>query len=82
MADGRPAPIVANALSSSTVFGELAALDPEPRAATVEAIENCTLLRLDGQDLYELMASNKEVTRGIVRVLCEYTRTNLARANQ
>ncbi|MBT4161945.1 MAG: cyclic nucleotide-binding domain-containing protein [Gammaproteobacteria bacterium] len=62
------------------VFGELAALDPEPRAASVQAIEDCTLLRLDGESLYDLMSGNKEVTRGIVQVLCDYTRQNLARA--
>ena len=55
------------------VFGELAALDPEPRAASVEALEDCTLLRLDGESLYDLMSGNKEVTRGIVKVLCDYT---------
>ncbi|MFT7220231.1 MAG: CRP-like cAMP-binding protein [Candidatus Azotimanducaceae bacterium] len=64
------------------VFGELAALDPEPRAASVEALEDCTLLRLDGESLYDLMSGNKEVTRGIVQVLCDYTRQNLARANK
>ncbi len=67
-------------LGSRTVFGELAALDPEPRAATVEAVEDCNLLRLDGESLYELMSGNKDVTRGIIQVLCEYTRTNLALA--
>jgi len=64
------------------VFGELAALDPKPRAASVQALEDCTLLRLDGESLYDLMSGNKEVTRGIVHVLCDYTRQNLARANK
>ena len=64
------------------VFGELAALDPEPRSASVQALEDCTLLRLDGESLYDLMSGNKEVTRGIVHVLCDYTRQNLARANK
>lgn len=63
-----------------TVFGELAALDPEPRAASVEALEDCTLLRLEGESLYDLMTGNKEVTRGIVHVLCNYARRNLALA--
>ena len=67
-------------LGERTVFGELAALDPEPRAASVEAVEDCTLLRLGGESLYDLMSGNKEVTRGIIQVLCEYTRTNLALA--
>ena len=60
------------------VFGDLAALDPEPRAASVQALEDCTLLCLEGESLYELMAGNKEVTRGIVHVLCGYARQNLA----
>ncbi len=65
-----------------SVFGEISALDPEPRAATVEAIDDCTLLRLEGEALYDLMAGNKEVTRGIVKVLCDHARTNLALARQ
>ena len=68
-------------LGERGAFGDLAALDPEPRAASVEAIEDCTLLRLEGESLYELMAASKEVTRGIVRVLCGYARQNLAREN-
>ena len=67
---------------SRTVFGELAALDPEPRAASVAAVEDCTLLRIDGESLYDLMSGNREVTRGIMHVLCGYTRQNLNRANQ
>ena len=67
-------------LGSRAVFGELAALDPEPRAASVEAVEDGTLLRLDGESLYDLMSGNKEVTRGIVHVLCDYARRNLALA--
>jgi CRP-like cAMP-binding protein len=67
-------------LGGRAVFGELAALDPEPRAASVEALEDCTLLRLEGENLYDLMSGNKEVTRGIVKVLCDYARRNLALA--
>lgn len=67
-------------LGNRAVFGELAALDPEPRAASIEALEDCTLLRLDGESLYDLMSGNREVTRGIIRVLCDYTRKNLALA--
>lgn len=66
-------------LGKRAVFGDLAALDPEPRSASVQAIEECTLLKLEGESLYELMAGNKEVTRGIIHVLCDYVRQNLAR---
>ncbi len=65
-------------LGSRAVFGELSALDPEPRAASVQALEDCTLLKLEGEMLYELMAINRELTRGIIHVLCDYARTNLA----
>lgn len=65
-------------LGNRAVFGELAALDPEPRAASIEALEDCTLLKLEGEALYDLMSGNKEVTRGIVHVLCDLARTNLA----
>lgn len=64
-------------LGSRAVFGELAALDPEPRAASVQALEDCTLLKLEGETLYELMAINKELTRGIIHVLTNLARTNL-----
>jgi CRP/FNR family cyclic AMP-dependent transcriptional regulator len=67
---------------SRTVFGELTALDPEPRAANVKALEDCVLQRLDGESLYELISGNKEVTRGIIQVLCEYTRQHLALARE
>jgi len=53
-----------------------------PRTANVEALEDCTLLRLGGESLYELMSSNKEITRGIIQVLCGYTRNNLALATK
>ncbi len=66
-------------LGNRAVFGDLAALDPEPRAASVQAVEDCTLLRIEGESLYELMAGNREVTRGIVHVLCNYARQNLVR---
>ena len=62
------------------VFGELAALDPEPRAASVQALEDCTLLRLGGESFYDLESGNKQMTLGIARVLCGYPRQNLAHA--
>jgi|TARA_Y100000310_G_scaffold311021_1_gene356885 CRP-like cAMP-binding protein len=69
-----------NILGTRAVFGEMAALDPEPRAASVEALEDCTLLQLEGESLYEMMADNRDLTRGIIKMLCEYARTNLSLA--
>ena len=67
-----------NVLGSRAVFGQMAALDPEPRAASVEALEDCTLLKLEGEALYDIMAENRDLIRGIVKTLCGYARTNLS----
>ena len=53
------------------VFGELAALDPEPRSATIVAgAEPVHLLRLEREELFDLMTEHVEVAYGIVRFLC------------
>ena len=57
------------------VFGELAALDPEPRAASVTAVEPTQLFKLSSAQLFELMSDHMGVTRGIVRVLCQRVRS-------
>ncbi len=61
-------------LEERTVFGELAALDPEPRAATITALEDCHLFKLEEAPLYDLMSEHVEVVRGIIRVLCRRMR--------
>ncbi len=61
-------------LGRREVFGELAALDPEPRMATITALEDTDLFRLDEGPLYDLMAEQIEVVRGIIRVLCQRMR--------
>ncbi len=62
-------------LGSREIFGELAALDPEKRSASVTAIEDTVLFRLDERTLYEMMAENQSLTRGIIRILCRRLRT-------
>ncbi|MDM8524391.1 cyclic nucleotide-binding domain-containing protein [Desulfococcaceae bacterium HSG8] len=61
-------------LGEKTVFGELAALDPEPRMATITALQDTQLFRLDQGPLYDLMSEHIEVVRGITRVLCQRLR--------
>jgi len=58
-----------NHLEESDVFGEMALLDPEPRLASVTAVEATHLFRLDQAPFYELMAERPEVAIGILRVL-------------
>ena len=61
-------------LGERDIFGELAILDPEPRVASVTAIEDTRLFRIDQHALYELMAEHVEVAYGIIRVLCRRLR--------
>lgn len=57
-------------MSKGELFGELALLDAEPRSATVTALSDATLFRLDQDDFYDLMEERPEVLRNIMRVLC------------
>jgi CRP-like cAMP-binding protein len=61
-------------LGNRDIFGEMAALDPEPRSATVTAEEETHLFKLRHDVLYELMADHIDVARGIIRVLCQRLR--------
>jgi len=67
-------------LKDKSVFGELAVLDPEPRSASITAITDTHLLRLDQEAFLELMAGNMEVVRGVLAVLCDRIREKLLEA--
>ena len=56
-------------LGPGTTVGELAALVPEPRSASVTALEPSTLLRIDKPVLDELLADRPELTTGIIAAL-------------
>lgn len=50
-------------------LGEMALLDGAPRSAAATAIEETTLLEIDQDDFFEVLAANPEITRGIMRLL-------------
>ena len=56
-------------LGSKGIFGEMAALDPEPRSASVTAIDETRLLRLDHETLFDELLGNSELAQGVVRFL-------------
>jgi ATP:ADP antiporter, AAA family len=64
-------------LKDRSVFGELAVLDPEPRSASITAVTDTHLLRLDSEAFLELMSGNMEVVRGVMSVLCDRIREKL-----
>jgi ATP:ADP antiporter, AAA family len=61
-------------LNSRDFFGELSLLDAEPRSASVTALEDSLLLRIDQHAFYEIMADRMEVIREIMRILCSRLR--------
>lgn len=65
-------------LGPGEVVGELAALDPEPRTATVRAVTDCHLLYLDRELLFELMSERLDVAQGVVRFLIRRYRSSIA----
>jgi len=67
-------------LGEKDVFGELALLDAEPRNASVTAVEETYLLRLDQTTFYELISDYPEVLRGIIRVLSQRLRETTRRS--
>lgn len=56
-------------------FGELAALDPEPRSASVTATEDTLLLRIDREPLLELLGSQPTIMRSVLRTVCRRLRS-------
>lgn len=62
-------------LGQRQVFGELALLDPEPRSASVTAIEPTLVFKISQNAIYDLMSNHIEIVRGIIRVLCRRIRT-------
>jgi CRP-like cAMP-binding protein len=65
---------ILNDLEEGGVFGELALLDPEPRMASVSALEVTRLLRLEQGPFQELIRQQPEVALGVIRVITRYLR--------
>ena len=61
-------------MKAGEVFGELSALDPKPRSATVTALEETQVFKMSQDSLYELMSEHTDLARGIIRVLCQRIR--------
>ena len=57
-------------------MGELAALAPEPRSASVTALEPTLLLRIDKAVLDELFADHPELASGVITSLVRMIRSS------
>ncbi len=66
-----------NYLGKLEVFGEMAALDPEPRSASVTAVENTFLFQLEREPLFRLMAVHVDVYQEIIHILSQRLRARM-----
>ena len=58
-----------NSVRAISYFGEMAAIDHEPRSATVVAAERSRMLCLDGASLKDLIRQMPEISFEIMRIL-------------
>lgn len=57
-------------LDAGATVGELAVLDPEPRSASVTAMTDTLLFRIDRDPFDEVMADRPEIAQAVIRALC------------
>lgn len=62
-------------LGAHEIFGELAALSPERRIASVTALEETLVLKIDHTAIYDLMEIQPGLAKGIIQMLCQRIRT-------
>ena len=55
-------------------FGTVAALDLEPAFHTVKAIDPVYALKLNAQDLQDILSLNFELVQAVIRALCQLVR--------
>jgi AAA family ATP:ADP antiporter len=69
-------------LRDGDFFGDMALLDDQPRSASVTALRDTALLRLDRTVFQEIIHDYPEVTRGIMRVLSQRLRNSINQSAQ
>jgi CRP/FNR family cyclic AMP-dependent transcriptional regulator len=61
-------------LSENEIFGELSLLDSESRSASATTISDCILLKIEQEDFYDVIATNTDILKGIMKTLCKRLR--------
>ena len=67
-------------LSAGEVVGEMAVLDPEPRSASVTALEETMLLKIEKEAFDSVMVDHPGIARGVIQVLCRRLRHTIQKA--
>lgn len=61
-------------LNERDFFGDLSLLDTETRSANATTLTQCVLLRIDQEPFFELLETQPEVARGVIRILSKRLR--------
>lgn len=61
-------------LGENELFGELSLLDSESRSASATTLTDCVLLKIEQEDFYDIMATNIDILKGIMKTLCKRLR--------
>ncbi|HEY9363408.1 MAG TPA: cyclic nucleotide-binding domain-containing protein [Chitinophagaceae bacterium] len=61
-------------LGENQILGELSVLDTEHRSASATTLEDCILLKLEQEPFYEIMLTNVDILKGILKTLCKRLR--------
>ena len=61
-------------LKKGSCIGEMAILDNEPRSADAIALKDSTLLKIDQNTFYDLMAINPDIMKQIIKILTKRLR--------
>ncbi len=61
-------------LSENELFGELSVLDADLRSASATTITECILLKIEQEDFYDVIATNTDILKGIMKTLCKRLR--------
>lgn len=67
--------IIHQELGEREIFGELAALSFGTRVSSVSALTDCLLLKISSSALYDVMNLDIGLAKGIIKALCERTRS-------
>jgi len=65
---------VVTRLGEKSIFGELSALDPEPRSATIRTTRDSLVFKIESSIIYNLISEHVDVAKGIIKILCRRVR--------
>lgn len=58
-------------LGEADYFGEMAVLTGETRSATIQALSDCLVLRIEQSDFHRILSHNFEAVLAVIRTLCK-----------